>query len=87
MFSFYNLLALGPITKAQKALLPTSCGEKTANVHAPKASSPNPFALGQLAVGASAGSFLVPRKVRFLAMAMSEQARRCSFGLTKTMPF
>ena len=29
-------------------------------------------------------SFLVPRKVRFLAMTMSEQARHCSFGLTKT---
>ena len=29
-------------------------------------------------------SFLVPRKVRFLAMIMFEQARRCSFGLTKT---
>ena len=29
-------------------------------------------------------SFLVPRKVRFLAMTMSERARRCSFGLTKT---
>ena len=29
-------------------------------------------------------SFLVPRKVRFLAMTMLEQARRCSFGLTKT---
>jgi len=26
----------------------------------------------------------VLRKVRFLAMTMSEQARRCSFGLTKT---
>ena len=29
-------------------------------------------------------SFLVPLKVRFLAMTMFEQARRCSFGLTKT---
>ena len=29
-------------------------------------------------------SFLVPRKVRFLAITMSEQARHCSFGLTKT---
>ena len=29
-------------------------------------------------------SFLVLRKVRFLAMTMFEQARRCSFGLTKT---
>ena len=29
-------------------------------------------------------SFLVPRKVRFLAMTMFNQARRCSFGLTKT---
>jgi len=28
-------------------------------------------------------SFLVPRKVRFLAMAMFEQAQRCLFGLTK----
>ena len=33
------------------------------------------------------GSFLVPRKVRFLAMAMFEQARHCSFGLTKTFIF
>ena len=32
-------------------------------------------------------SFLVPRKVRFLAMTMSEQARHCSFGLTKTVLF
>ena len=32
-------------------------------------------------------SFLVPRKVRFLAMTMSEQARRCSFGLTKTFHY
>ena len=47
MFSFYNLLTLGPITKAPKALLPTTYGEKTANIHAPKASCPNPFALGQ----------------------------------------
>ncbi len=30
------------------------------------------------------GSFLVPRKVRFLAMTMFEQAQCCSFGLTKT---
>ena len=30
------------------------------------------------------GFFLVPRKVRFLAMTMFNQARRCSFGLTKT---
>ena len=29
--------------------------------------------------------FLVPRKVRFLAMTMSEQAPHCSFGLTKTL--
>ena len=29
-------------------------------------------------------SFLVPRKVRFLAMTMFEQARHRSFGLTKT---
>ena len=29
-------------------------------------------------------SFLVPRKVRFLAMTMFEQVRHCSFGLTKT---
>ena len=29
-------------------------------------------------------SFLVTLKVRFLAMTMFEQARRCSFGLTKT---
>ena len=29
-------------------------------------------------------SSLIPRKVRFLAMTMFEQARRCSFGLTKT---
>ena len=29
-------------------------------------------------------SFPIPRKVRFLAMTMSEQARHCSFGLTKT---
>jgi len=28
-------------------------------------------------------SFLVPRKVRFLAKAMFEQAQRCLFGLTK----
>ena len=28
--------------------------------------------------------FFVPRKVRFLAMIMSEQVRHCSFGLTKT---
>jgi hypothetical protein len=28
--------------------------------------------------------FFVPRKVRFLAMTMFEQARHCSFGLTKT---
>ena len=27
-------------------------------------------------------SSLIPRKVRFLAMTMFEQARRCSFGLT-----
>ena len=27
-------------------------------------------------------SFLVPRKVRFLAMTMFEQARHCSSGLT-----
>jgi hypothetical protein len=32
-------------------------------------------------------SFLVPRKVRFLAMTMSERARRCSFGLTKTFHY
>ena len=32
-------------------------------------------------------SFLVPRKVRFLAMTMFEQARHCSFGLTKTFIF
>ena len=32
-------------------------------------------------------SFLVPRKVRFLATTMSEQARHCSFGLTKTFTF
>ncbi len=31
--------------------------------------------------------FFVPRKVRFLAMTMSEQARHCSFGLTKTFFF
>ena len=31
--------------------------------------------------------FLVTRKVRFLAMTMSEQARHCSFGLTKTVLF
>ena len=30
------------------------------------------------------GFFLVPLKVRFLAMTMFNQARRCSFGLTKT---
>ena len=30
------------------------------------------------------GFFLVPRKVRFLAMTMFEQARRCSFDLMKT---
>ena len=29
--------------------------------------------------------FFVPRKVRFLAMTMFEQARHCSFGLTKTL--
>ena len=29
-------------------------------------------------------SSLVPRKVRFLTMTMFEQARHCSFGLTKT---
>jgi len=29
-------------------------------------------------------SSLVPRKVRLLAMTMLEQARHCSFGLTKT---
>ena len=29
-------------------------------------------------------SFLVPRKVRFLAMTMFEQARHYSFGLSKT---
>ncbi len=29
----------------------------------------------------------VPRKVRFLAMTMSEQARLCSLGLTKTVLF
>ena len=29
-------------------------------------------------------SSLIPRKVRFLAMTMLEQARHCSFGLTKT---
>ena len=29
------------------------------------------------------GFFLVPRKVRFLAMTMFEQALHCSFGLTK----
>ena len=29
-------------------------------------------------------SYFAPRKVRFLAMTMFEQARRCSFGLTKT---
>ena len=29
-------------------------------------------------------SFLVPRKVRFPAMTMFEQARHCPFGLTKT---
>ena len=32
-------------------------------------------------------SFLVPRKVPFLATTMSEQARRCSFGLTKTFHY
>ena len=31
--------------------------------------------------------FFVPRKVRFLAMTMSEQARHCSFGLTKTLGY
>ena len=30
------------------------------------------------------GFFLLPRKVRFLAMTMFEQALHCSFGLTKT---
>jgi len=30
-------------------------------------------------------SSLIPRKVRFLAMTMFEQARHCSFGLTKTL--
>ena len=29
-------------------------------------------------------SSLIPRKVRFLTMTMFEQARHCSFGLTKT---
>ena len=29
--------------------------------------------------------FFVPRKVRFLAMTMSEQARLCSFNLMKTL--
>ena len=29
--------------------------------------------------------YSVSRKVRFLAMTMSEQARHCSFGLTKTL--
>jgi len=77
-------LRSGPITKAQKALLPTPYGEKTANLHGPKASLPHPFAWCRNLFGASVGSFLVPRKVRFLAMAMFEQARRCSFGLTKT---
>ncbi len=32
-------------------------------------------------------SFFVHRKVRFLAMTMSEQARLCSFGLTKNVLF
>ena len=31
--------------------------------------------------------FFVPRKVRFLAMTMSEQARRCSFCSTKKFSF
>ena len=31
--------------------------------------------------------FFVPRKVRFLAMTMFEQAPHCSFGLTKTVLF
>ena len=30
-------------------------------------------------------SSLIPRKVRFLTMTMLEQARHCSFGLTKTL--
>jgi len=29
--------------------------------------------------------FFVPLRVRFLAMTMFEQARHCSFGLTKTL--
>jgi len=65
MFSFYNLLALDQITKAQKALLPTPYGEKTANLHGPKASLPHPFAWCRNLFGASAGSFLVPLKARF----------------------
>ena len=31
--------------------------------------------------------FFVPRKVRFLAMTMFEQAPHCSFGLTTTVLF
>ena len=99
MFSFYNLLTLGPITKAPKALLPTTYGEKTANIYAPKASCPNPFALGQKPVRCLGWFFSRSSKSAFclstslkapcwrfpiLAMAMFEQARRCSFGLTKT---
>ena len=32
-------------------------------------------------------SFLVPRKVRYLAMTMFEQTRHCSFGIAKTFIF
>ena len=57
MFSFYILLALNPITKAQKASLPTTYGERTANIHALKASCPNLFALGQKPVRCLGGLY------------------------------
>ena len=92
-------VGLGPNYKSPKSLAPTTYGEKTANIHAPKASCPNLFALGQKPVRCLGWFFSRSSKSAFclstslkapcwrfpiLAMTMFEQARRCSFGLTKT---
>ena len=74
----------------QGALLVNKKGTHNVKFLAEKLTNNDKLTSGQVNKKASERvncSFLVPRKVRFLATTMSEQARHCSFGSTKTFTF